>query len=401
MSTGWRGLASLVRDAVDATTDLVAVGHASVHRSVQRGADQAGLGAPVRPVREAVHLGTRGTLASVKAVNHLVGLLVESTLDATVPVRPDTPPVPLRSDAVGSSAWLADAAVAALNASVGDHLAATGNPLDVGLHLRHEDRYLTDEVLDQDALVLVHGLGTTEWCWSLDAEQTFGAPDVTLATQLAADLASEPVYARYNTGRRVARNGRELAEALERHLGEASSVVLVGHSMGGLVARAACRHAEQVGHRWLTRTRWVVSLGTPHKGAPLARFGERLTTGMDAVDLPASKVLAAILAGRSGGVRDLEHGDITGAPHATRPDPNTVELVEGPRYAFLGTSLHTDPEHPTGRWIGDLLVQTHSATGPVELAHDGVDTQLLGGVPHHRIQADPRVLEALRLLLTS
>lgn len=398
--TRWRGLASLVRDAVDATTDLVGVGHASAHRGIQRAANASGVGGPTRPVREVVHLGTRGTLATVKGVNRLVGLLAETVVDATVSVRPDTAPVPLRSDVVGASAWVADASLAALNATVGDHLAATDNPLDLGLQLRVGDTYLTEEALTTAALVVVHGLGTTEWCWSLDAEQTFGDPAASIATLLAADLASEPVYARYNTGRRIATNGRELAEALERHLADSPSIVVVGHSMGGLVARAACRHAEEAGHRWIHAVTWVVSLGTPHQGAPLARLGATLTGGLEALDLPTTQVLAGILRGRSGGVRDLEQGDITGAPHATPTDPVVVGLVEGPRYAFLGTTVVPDPENSFGRWMGDLLVQTASSAGPVNVSGPTVQQALLGGIPHYKIQADARVLDVLRDLLT-
>jgi pimeloyl-ACP methyl ester carboxylesterase len=58
------------------------------------------------------------------------------------------------------------------------------------------------------------------------------------------------------------------AEAIERVLGELGGrkVDVVGHSMGGLVAAYALKHLD--GGR---RIRSVVTLGTPHRGAPLAR----------------------------------------------------------------------------------------------------------------------------------
>ena len=46
---------------------------------------------------------------------------------------------------------------------------------------------------------------------------------------------------------------------------------IVGHSMGGLVARSACCHAAQAEHRWTTSLKRLVFLGTPHLGAPLER----------------------------------------------------------------------------------------------------------------------------------
>jgi len=382
----WRGLSALVRDAVDATTDLVGVGHASAHRQIQRAADVAGVGGPVAPIREVVHLSTRGTLATTKAVNRLVALLADTALDAATPVVPDTPPVPLRSDVTSTQAWIADAALGALNGSVGDHLAATGNALDLGMQLRRGDAYLTTEEVDGAVLVMVHGLATTEWCWSLEAEAVFGDPAASLGTLLGEERGLEPIFVRYNTGRPVRDNGKALAEALERHVGSATKVVLLGHSMGGLVARAACEHAAEVGHRWLGATEWVVTVGTPHHGAPLARLGAALDAGLAALDTPTTQVLAGVLSGRSVGVRDLEQG------------LGEVPLVAGPRYAFVGTTLTTDPEHPVARGLGDVLVQTVSAAGPT-----GGDVEVrrvtVGGVPHYRSQADPAVLDAVRVLL--
>jgi len=400
----WRGLKALVHDAIDSTTDLVGEGHASAHRGIQRLADEVpGLGGPVGVVREGVHLGTRGTLASVKAVNRLVEMLSDTALDATVPSpAPDVEPVPQRSDILGSAAWVADAGLGALNGTVGDHLARTGNPLDLGFRLRHGDRYLIgDDRVDGELLVLIHGLGTTEWCWSMDAETAFGDPAATYGTRLGEAHGLTPVYARYNTGRRIQENGQALAEALERHAAHAERLVLLGHSMGGLVARSASHHAAQAGHTWLAKADWVVSVGTPHQGAPLARFGATATSGLGAVDLPTTRILSKILAGRSAGVRDLEHGELLGRdPDATAaPEDRVVPLQEGLRYAFLATTLTKDPEHPIGRLIGDLLVLRASAEGPLLHEDFPVHRDVVGGLPHPRTQADPFILERLMTLL--
>jgi pimeloyl-ACP methyl ester carboxylesterase len=399
----WRGLKALVHDAIDSTTDLVGEGHASTHRAIQRVTQEVpGLG-PVDAVQRGVHLGTRGTLASVKAVNRLVEWLSDAALDASVPSpTPDGEPVPQRSDIVGSAAWVADAGLGALNGTVGDHLARTGNPLDLGFQLRHGDRYLgPDDALDGALLVLIHGLGTTEWCWSLDAEQAFGDPAATYGTRLGEAHGLTPVYARYNTGRRIQENGLALAEALERHAASAERVVLLGHSMGGLVARSACHQAAQAGHTWLAKTDWTISVGTPHQGAPLARFGATATSGLDAVDLPTTRILARILAGRSAGVRDLEHGELLGRdPDATAaPEDRVVPLQEGLRYAFLATTLTQDPEHPVGRLLGDLLVLRASAEGPLLHEDFPVHREVVGGLPHARTQADPDILARLSALL--
>ena len=82
-------------------------------------------------------------------------------------------------------------------------------------------------------------------------------------------------YARYNTGRHISDNGRALAAALDALVAgwpvEVSEIVLVGHSMGGLVARSACHYGECDGLGWTEQLRHVVCLGSPHMGAPLER----------------------------------------------------------------------------------------------------------------------------------
>ena len=72
-------------------------------------------------------------------------------------------------------------------------------------------------------------------------------------------------------------NGRELAALLERLVEEwpvpVSELVLLGHSMGGLVARSACHYAEQAEHSWLRHAEKSSSWVRPHHGAPLERAG--------------------------------------------------------------------------------------------------------------------------------
>ncbi|MFQ3436484.1 hypothetical protein P9453_22485, partial [Enterobacter bugandensis] len=47
-------------------------------------------------------------------------------------------------------------------------------------------------------------------------------------------------------------------------------ISLVGHSMGGLIMRAACAVATSADEPWLHRLTDLVTLGTPHLGADLA-----------------------------------------------------------------------------------------------------------------------------------
>ncbi len=111
--------------------------------------------------------------AAVKGVNRAVEAVTEAGLDRAMRDRPAAPeaPVPLRSDATGSAPWLGDAALAVVNAAVGDYLHDADNGLSLGMHLRAGDTFLP---LDEEGLaaalpdatgrvvVLVHGYAISQ-----------------------------------------------------------------------------------------------------------------------------------------------------------------------------------------------------------------------------------------------
>ena len=88
-----------------------------------------------------------------------------------------------------------------------------------------------------------------------------------------AELGYTPLYLRYNTGLTVADNGQQLARQLQKLLAvypqPVDELVLIGHSMGGLVARSACQQASAENLPWLNLTRMVICLGSPHQGCLL------------------------------------------------------------------------------------------------------------------------------------
>ena len=85
--------------------------------------------------------------------------------------------------------------------------------------------------------------------------------------------------------------------------------MIVGHSMGGLVARSAIAHGGVAGARKLDA---LVTLGTPHRGAPLERIGHIVQQlgGVTKYSAPIAKLGNV----RSAGVRDLGHGDKRALP---------------------------------------------------------------------------------------
>ncbi len=445
-----RGLKALLHDAVDLTTELVADGFESTARTVKRVAGLVEpLAGPVEAIDALRQASTVGVLGTVRVVNQAVrvvsdlGLeLAESLADARVDVQADVqadvradvqadvqaaasadeataaePALPMRSDALDSAAWLGDAALGLVNAVVGDHLHRRDNGLGLEMKFRLRDHYvpLTGAALTRllpaaspRVALFVHGLGTTEWSWCLAAAAYHGDPAASFGTLLERDLGYTPVWLRYNTGRHISENGRQLAAELERFIAAypvpIEELVLVGHSMGGLVVRSACHYASEQRLGWLAHVRRVFCLGSPHRGAPLAKLGQVLTSVLRAIDLPATRIPGRLLAGRSAGIKDLRHGALIDEDWLGRdPDalaaaePCAVALLPQVTYYFVSATVTADPGHPLGRLIGDLLVRLPSSSGPLTRAGTfAIETRRFGGVMHHQLQNHPAVYEVLR-----
>lgn len=417
-----RGLKQLVHDAVDATTHLVKEGHDSTARAVLRVTDRiAPIAGAARDVDDVRRVSTDLVLASVRIVNRAVEVVTNAGIglaERTAGAEPAAErAVPMRSDATGGAAWLTDAAVGLVNGVVGDQLVARGNELDLGMELRVGDAYVPLEAealaaalanASAKAAVFVHGLGTTEWSWCLLADRYHGDPAVCFGTLLERDLGYTPLFIRYNTGNKIAESGRRLADLLERLTAHyptpLEELALFGHSMGGLVVRSACHHGSAVGHQWVGRVRRVFCLASPHRGAPLEKFGHLLTRALDAVDLPGTQIPARILEARSAGIQDLRHGTLVDddwlgpdADATAAESGRSVPLLPGVRYHFFSATVTQDPAHPLGFLVGDLLVRVPSGSGPeVTESTFPIETACYGGVMHHELQNHPQVYQQIR-----
>jgi len=282
--------------AVDATlgiTDLVEALHARIARTPTR------LGGPVGLAVSSV---TGHVYRAVRGVTIAVGGGLDALLGQLAPLVDDVPDTPAR-----------EALVAALNGVLGDYLARTANPLAIAMRLRRDGVPLD---LARDAIaariphpsstlvVAAHGLCMNDLQWSRAGHDH--------AEALARDLGGTAVYLHYNSGLHVSANGRELATLLES-LVEAwpvpvARIVVLGHSMGGLVARSAAHCGGLAGHRWRAVLESLVFLGTPHQGSPLERGGHGLNELLDR--LPFATPFGRLGRVRSAGITDLRHGSV-------------------------------------------------------------------------------------------
>jgi pimeloyl-ACP methyl ester carboxylesterase len=300
--------------------------------------------------------------------------------------------------------------VGALTGLIGDRLEREQSDLHEPIGVRAGGRLVRPEPATLAAafpgaggllVVFLHGLMESEFAWRVGGRETYG-------TRLWRELGYTPLELRYNTGRHISENGRDLADLLERVTAawpcEVERVALIGHSMGGLVARSACHQAAERGDEWVKSVRRVVTLGSPHMGAPLAQGVHWASAALHA--LPETRPLAAVLRRRSAGIRDLRQGSLVDAdwrdsdPDALRGAAcREVPLLEGATHCFVAATITADPRHPLGRLLGDALVLEASAAGrsrtrriPFEAEHGLV----LGGTHHIALLNHPAVYERLR-----
>ena len=131
-------------------------------------------------------------------------------------------------------------------------------------------------------------------------------------------------------------------------------VVIMGHSMGGLLARSACYHAREAGHGWPKHLRKLVFLGTPHHGAPLERGGHGLDLAMSLS--PYSIPLTRLSKARSAGITDLRYGTISAGK-------DIVPLPSGVKCYAIAAVRAAKRSLLSARLIGDGLVTLDSALG--------------------------------------
>ena len=379
-----RGLARLAAEATTGVTDLVE----AVHQKVARP-----LGLPRRGITGLVY-------GSVRGVTRLVG----GGLDALL--APLVPRFAGRSSSRQREAWLA-----ALNGVLGDHLAASGNPLAIPMSLRRNGRAL---VLEKEALaaaipeaggrvaVLAHGLCLSDLQWHRRGHDHGAA--------LARDLGYTPVYLHYNSGLHASINGRAFAGLLENLIHcwprPVEELVIVAHSLGGLISRGALQHGARAEHAWPRRLRKLVFLGTPHHGSALERGGNRVDAILEAI--PYTAPFARLGKIRSAGITDLRYGNLLDedwegrdrfapARDARRPVP----LPEGVRCYAAAATTGKRPGDLNDRLLGDGLVSLSSALGrhdePGRSLSIPESRQWVGyGMAHMDLLSRPEVYEQIR-----
>ena len=385
----WRALGRLAGSGLRGVVGITRDTHAAITTRVSRNLPETAK--PVVAVEQALASGVYATLAA--------SLRRAATAAAHVAATSSSPDAPAPSQTAAGRALLP-----AVNGLWGDHIQGEHHSLAVSMSIRAggQDVPVTASALASaypaataDLVVLVHGLGEHDESWVRGPEGAGRG----YGDRLHDDLGLTPVRLRYNTGLRVSENGRLLSDLLDELVTAwpvpVASLSIVGHSMGGLVARSAAHHGHVGGSAWVPLLHAVVTLGTPHLGAPLeksAHVAEWLLRRW-----PETQALSSPLRARSSGIRDLRFGALVEEHWAPEDehlllDPTTdVPTPEHMALYWVGSTLTQDPDHPVGHALGDGLVRRPSAAGRAR-ATDGV---LLGGADHLSLLAHPTVYQHL------
>lgn len=400
-----RGAARL---AVAATRGVVGIVE-EMHRVI--GGGPRWLGRPLALPNELIAAASYG---AVRGVTAGVGLALDQALARLAPLLGSSESGPRR-----------EAALAVLGGVLGDTLEETGNPLAIEMRLRQGGRALTLEAAalreqfpraGGKLLVLVHGSCMNDLQWRRRGHDHGAA--------LAVELGYTPLYLHYNSGLHISQNGERLAALLEELVAAwphpAPELALLGHSMGGLVARSACHHGERADHAWRRQLRSLSCLGSPHHGAPLERGGHWADVLLGG--FAPSRPLGRLGQIRSAGVTDLRHGNVlhehwlgrdrfalepgaladlaglAGLGGGRREPRMPLPLPEGVRCFAVAAQL---ARRPRARAIGDGLVPVASALGrhadpALTLAFPEEHQRLIERAGHLDLLDHPEVFAALR-----
>lgn len=333
-----RGLTRLVIAATTGTTSLVESMHSTV----------VNISPPIGESNATTTKGITGLVyKSIRGGTQLVGTSLDYAMQGLLPFLNDKQP-PSRTF---------DVFLSVINGIYGDQLVETQNPLAIGMRFFDQNNQLISDQLNSSApaptskvMIFVHGLCLSHHSWKKDK--------IELSKETAEKPGFSPIYLHYNTGQSIAKNGAEFADRIEKLVDKwpsrVTDLTIVGHSMGGLVARSARYQGEKENHQWINANKKLASIGTPHCGAMLEKSAFMIESLMHLS--PYAEPFTRLTKIRSTGIVNLRNGSV-GANDEFVPLPNGVEFFA------LAAVLNKNSNIGTEQVIGGGFVTLDSALG--------------------------------------
>lgn len=278
---------------------------------------------------------------------------------------------------------------------LGDWLETRGNGLAVPMTLFVDGKALNvsdPEVAEPGSTLClsIHGLMELESIWDFPS-----GTDEHYGTELAHAIAdASALKLRFNSGRPIYRNGQDLADLLEQLVLNwpvpVTRLILLGHSMGGLLIRSACHYGSKKNHSWVGKSLDCVYIGSPHDGSWLAIGAHKAAGKLNKVPRDYVKVVGEVIDLRSAGIRNLSRGEVF------EPETDEQPLLAGARHFAVSGLLVKGERHPVNAWFGDALVHRSSAYGARRKGWALTASASFPGVDHMRLAHHPLVNNQLQ-----
>lgn len=260
-----------------------------------------------------------------------------------------------------------------LNGVIGDYLEEKNNPLKIDMQFRHQSKKIQIDAKSLKAiypncngkiLLMVHGSCMNDILWTRK-NHNYGE---TLSKELNKTL----VYLNYNSGKHISTNGKKLNELLENLIENWSvpveEIVVIAHSMGGLVTRSALHYGEQEQKSWTRFIKKTVFLGTPHHGSHIEKTGNYLDVILKSI--PYTKPFAKLAEIRSAGVTDLRYGNLVDEDwqnndrfELKKDQRKNIKLPKNIDFYSIAAVTGKETNYIKNRILGDTLVDVKSALG--------------------------------------
>lgn len=301
-----------------------------------------------------------------------------------------------------------------INGLMGDNMAEKGSNVLVNLSFRYKSRdievddlkkYYNFSEYDGKIILFIHGLMNDESIWQSDFTDT----KKRLGTALEVQDDAVCLYIRYNTGLHISENGRAvnnlLQQFVEKYSNEVRELIIISHSMGGLVTRSAGYYADIQGLKWITLLKKVFLIGVPNEGSYLARVAYLTQYFFRKIDITQNDSIAKFFDIRSNGIKDLSFGylvdeDWQNAEDGKIRNVNVTIVTPLPKvkyYLIAGAVLDEQGRGRIFTFFGDGLVEKESALSRLfknnSLKSGKVEMKLFNGENHLTLLESKKVHE--------
>lgn len=300
-----------------------------------------------------------------------------------------------------------------LNGVIGDYLEEKENPLKIDMQFRYESKAIqidseslkeTYPKINGKILLMIHGSCMSDIQWN-HKNHNHGET-------LSEELDKTPIYLNYNSGKHISTNGKDLNKNLQKLVKNwpvpVEEIVIIAHSMGGLLTRSALYYADQNNNKWRKHLKRVVFLGTPHHGSHLERIGNYMDLLLES--LPYLKPFARLGKIRSAGVTDLRYGNLVDEDwqHSGRferkgDQRKHIQLPNKIEFFAVAATIGKETAGST-RKFGDNLVEVKSALGQHKKTAKNLNfkeenTWIVYENNHLELLSNPKILDKLKTWL--